>query len=86
MLRQILAEFQQAAGPLCVDELSRKLEVEVSALDGMLQTLVRNRRLLEISPTTSGCVTCPAKGGCIILTNGVQKSYFLPPQHRTKNC
>lgn len=81
MLGQILAEFQKAAGPLCVDELSRELEVEASALDGMLQTLVRSQRLLEINPTTSGCVTCPAKGGCIILTNGVQKSYFLPPKN-----
>ncbi len=81
MLRQILTEFQQAAGPLCVDELSRKLEIETSALDGMLQTLVRSRRLLEINPTVSGCVSCPAKGGCIILTNGVQKSYFLPPKN-----
>ncbi len=85
MLRQILAEFQQAAGPLCVDELSRKLDIEASALDGMLQTLVRSQRLLEIDPTASGCGSCPAKGGCIILTNGVQKSYFLPPQNRTKS-
>lgn len=85
MLRQILAEFQQAVGPLCVDELSRKLDVEASALDGMLQTLVRSQRLLEIDPTASGCVSCPAKGGCIILTNGVQKSYFLPPQNRTRS-
>lgn len=80
MLRQILAEFQQAAGPLCLDELSRKLEVESSALDGMLQTLVRSHRLLEINPTASGCVACPARGGCIILTNGIQKSYALPPR------
>jgi hypothetical protein len=77
MLSQILAEFQQAHGPLCLDELSRKLDIETSALEGMLQTLVRRGRLLEMNPTHPGCVACPARGGCVILTNGVQKSYFL---------
>lgn len=85
MLQAILAEFRRTSSPLCVDELSRTLEIEPSALEGMLQTLVRSRRLLEISPTQHGCVACPAKGGCIILTNGVQKSYYLPPQNPAKN-
>lgn len=79
MLQAILAEFRRASSPLCVDELSRTLEIEPSALEGMLQTLVRSRRLMEISPTQHGCVACPAKGGCVILTNGVQKTYLLPP-------
>jgi hypothetical protein len=77
MLSQILAEFRQARGPLCLDELSRKLDIENSALEGMLQTLVRRGRLLEITPISYGCPACPARGGCVILTNGVQKSYFL---------
>jgi hypothetical protein len=84
MLRQILAEFHQAAGPLCLDDLSRKLDVETSALDGMLQTLVRAGRLLELAPTTSGCAACPAQGGCLILTYGPQKRYFLPGESANK--
>jgi hypothetical protein len=85
MLQQILAEFQQTRTPLCLDELSRKLGIESSALEGMLQTLVRGGRLVEFGPASYGCVTCPAKGGCVILTNGVQKSYFLPPRSRAKS-
>lgn len=85
MLQAILAEFRRTSSPLCVDELSRILEIEPSALEGMLQTLVRNRRLIEISPTQHGCVACPARGGCVILTNGVQKNYYLPPQNPAKN-
>jgi hypothetical protein len=77
MLKQILAEFKQARAPLCPDELSRKLELEPSALEGMLHTLVRSGRLLEIDPSDFECVACPAKGGCIILSRGVQKSYIL---------
>lgn len=85
MLQAILTEFRRASTPLCLDELSRKLEIEPGALEGMLQTLVRSDRLIEITPAASGCVTCPAKGGCIILVNGVQKSYLLSPQKRAKN-
>ena len=77
MLQQILTEFRQAQRPLCPDELSHKLAIETSALEGMLHTLVRAGRLLEIDPTDQSCVACPAKGGCIILTNGLQKSYAL---------
>ena len=77
ILKEILAEFQQATTPLCAAELSHKLEIETAALEGMLQTLVQRGRLLEIDPGQPGCVACPARGGCVILTNGVQKSYFL---------
>jgi hypothetical protein len=81
MLKEILDEFRQAATPLCVTELSQKLDIDSSALEGMLQTLVRSGRLLEIDPNDHGCVTCPAKGGCIILTNGLPKTYapIRPP-------
>jgi hypothetical protein len=85
MLQAILAEFRRASAPLCVDELSQKLEIEPGALEGMLQTLVRSDRLIEITPPASGCIACPAKGGCIILVNGVQKSYLLSPRNRAKN-
>ena len=88
MLKQILAEFQQTKTSVCLDELSRKLEIETSALEGMLQTLVQRGRLQEIGPTPYNCVACPARGGCVILTNGVQKRYFLVPQngHLIVNC
>jgi hypothetical protein len=77
MLRQILAEFEQNRAPLCLDELSQKLGVAPAALEGMLHTLVQKGRLFEIAPDDYTCVACPAKGGCLILTNGVQKSYVL---------
>lgn len=78
MLRQILQEFQQASTPLCAAELSQKLAIDPAALEGMLQTLVQRGRLLEIDPGQQLCVACPARGGCMIMTNGLQKSYFLP--------
>ena len=75
MLKQILTQFQEARTPLCVDELSRTLDIDADALEGMLDTLVQRGRLRVIDPTDYDCVACPAKGGCVILTNGLKKSY-----------
>jgi hypothetical protein len=80
MLSQILAEFQKARQPLCLDELSQVLAIEPSALDGMLQTLVQRGRLRIIDPAQPGCPACPTRGGCVILTKGLQKSYVLSPK------
>lgn len=77
MLKEIMAEFRAARTPLCVDELSQTLAVEASALEGILDTLVQRGRLNVIDPANYTCVTCPAKGGCVILTNGLQKSYTI---------
>lgn len=78
MLSQILAEFQKTRSSLCVEELSQALEIEANALEGMLDTLVQRGRLQVISPTDYHCAACAAKGGCVILTNGLQKRYTLP--------
>ncbi len=80
MFKQILTQFQEARTPLCVDELSRTLEIDASALEGMLDTLVQRGRLRVIDPTDYDCVACPAKGGCVILTNGLKKSYTIPTE------
>lgn len=75
MLKQILTQIRQAQTPLCVDELSRSLEIDTGALEGMLDTLVQRGRLEVLDPADYNCIACPAKGGCVILTNGLQKSY-----------
>ena len=78
MLKQILAEFEQSPATLCLDELSRKLAVTPSALEGMLETLVQKGRLLIISASHTACQTCPAKAGCVIISS-TAKSYLLAP-------
>lgn len=90
MLKQILAQFRQARAPLCVDELSHALAVDAGAMEGMLEMLVRRGRLRVLDPADYTCVTCPAKGGCVVMTNGLKKSYTLPAEvessHRCENC
>ena len=76
MLQQILAEFQSGHPSLSVADLSRRLEVDPAALEGMLRTLVAKGRLIALSDDGSGCQACPLQRGCAGCASGV-KGYVL---------
>lgn len=78
MLKQILAEFEQSPTTLCLDELSQKLAITPSALEGMLDMLARKGRLLEIGAAHNACTACAARAGCVSLRSNT-KSYVLAP-------
>jgi len=59
MLKQILDEVKDSGGVVVVGELSERLGVESSAMEGMLDTLVRLGKLREES-TAAAC----GSGGC----------------------
>ena len=65
MLRRIMAELRAAHGTLSLDALARRLDVERSALEGMLTTLVRQGKLREVRPPTPPCAT---SGHCATCT------------------
>jgi DNA-binding IclR family transcriptional regulator len=52
MLSQILKEFKESGGTIDLAELSRRLGVEPSALDGMLEVLVRRGKLNHLCKGT----------------------------------
>lgn len=64
--------------------LSQTLGVEPSALEGMLCTLVRKGRIIEITHDQGVCQLCPIHEQC---TPGTieQKLYMLPPAMAKKN-
>ncbi len=72
MLSRALAEIERAGGALQVNELSRRLGVEPSAMECMLQHLLRRGKLKAYEPQeawgSSGCSgcsrSCPGAGGC----------------------
>lgn len=68
MLQQLLRVVREANGPLSLDEISRRLDVDREALDGMVQTLVRLGRLRDDRATASvcgkHCVGCTAAAEC----------------------
>jgi hypothetical protein len=71
MLTEILRAFREADRPIDLNRLSRQLDVESSALEGMLQTLVHQGKLREITPGSVTCADCPRRSGCTYLQAGV---------------
>jgi len=60
----ILAEMRR--GSTTVKELSRKLKIEKSALEAMLQYMARRGMIRELHPQCRprGCLGCPYHGKC----------------------
>ena len=80
MLTAILDAIRSAGRPLCLADLSRELDVDESALEGMVETLVARGRLRSMVFDEAGCSACPVKGGCYIMDDGVARTYALPPE------
>jgi len=64
MIHEILAEMRR--GSTTVKELSRKLGIGKSALEGMLRYMVRKGMIRELYPQCrpKGCLGCPYHGRC----------------------
>ncbi len=78
MLGQILSAIDAAGRPSCVADLARDTGIDEAALEGMLDTLVALGRLRVFRFDGAGCDTCPVKGGCFIMRDGVAVTYALP--------
>lgn len=86
MLHQVLQEIEAAQGFINLNELSRKLAIERSALEGMIQYWVRKGRLIDDTHANasdaSGCSTgacgcsCPGPQGCPFIIK-LPKTYTL---------
>lgn len=72
MLWRVLHEVEAAQGPLDLNELSRRLDIERSALDGMILFWVRKGRLVDdggagratVACANHGCGGCAGGQGC----------------------
>jgi predicted Zn-ribbon and HTH transcriptional regulator len=63
LLEEIIREIEKEPGPLTVKELARRLGIEQSALEGMLEFLERKGRLSVYRPDECeecGLVSCAA--------------------------
>ena len=71
MLDDIMREVKNSKGPITVKELARRLDVEESALEGMLDFLEMKGRLSVYRPGEEcqergvvSCVSCVFAAGC----------------------
>lgn len=84
MLSEILKAFRQTGGPLDLNELSKQLGTERSALEGMLELLVRQGKLKEVTLGAEDCVYCSDRFHCAHLRAGnlMGKVYELVAKSR----
>ena len=84
MLVEIMKAFRQSGGPLDLKELSRRLGTERSALEGMLETLVRQGKLREVNIGSEDCAHCGSRSECAYLKSGdtLGKVYELAEKRR----
>ena len=80
MLWRVLQEVERAQAPLELNELSRRLEIDRSVLDGIIEFWVRKGRLVEDAGAASGFVCAPQGcGSC----SGPQGCPFVMKMPRT---
>ena len=84
MLSEILKAFKQSGEPMDLKELSRRLGTGHSALEGMLELLVRQGKLKEIYPGSEECAHCSGRSSCAHLLAGdsMGKVYELAEKPR----
>jgi len=63
-LSAVLRELEDPGGQLTLAEIARKLGIERSALEGMIQLLVRKGRLREVSEGGDACSACGLRPAC----------------------
>ena len=84
ILQQILQELEVVDGPISMQELSRRLGVETSALEGMLEFLVRKGRLVDDSQVASDAVAgCGPGYACASACPGADRCPFVAMRPKT---
>jgi DNA-binding MarR family transcriptional regulator len=79
ILDEIMQEIEKEDGPITVKELARRLDIEESALEGMLEFLERKGKLSVYSPGECDeygaltCVSCIYRKECPVKDKGVGK-------------
>jgi hypothetical protein len=69
MLNQVLQEIETAKGPITMGELSRKLGIELTALEGMIQFWVQKGRLQVDDQSSDADCGCGSSGACATISD-----------------
>ncbi len=91
MLNQVLNEISSSKNGLNLNELSHKLDIDRSALNGMIEFWVQKGRLVNddaieensCSPERGGCgASCSGVDGCSFVME-MPKTYSLKKPNKT---
>ena len=76
MLRQVLQELEMAQGPISLEELSRRLDIDRDALRGMIEFWVRRGRLQNHDDAMAAALAACPTGSCSGCRLGPQDCSF----------
>lgn len=85
MLKQVLQAIETAVGPIHIGELSQRLGIERSALEGMIAFWVQKGHLRDDQVSAAACApsgshcgpTCTGTATCAFVAK-MPRSYSLP--------
>ncbi len=83
MLRKVIQELEAAQEPLNLNELSHKLGLDPSALEGMIQFWVRKGRLKDDERDNQQLFAACGGGSCGRSCPGAQGCPFIAKMPRT---
>ena len=72
-LSRVLREFRNSKGAINLNKLCQVLNVERSALDGMINMLVRQGKLKQVSTKKLTCSNCARCSGCSKSKDGIMQ-------------
>lgn len=75
MLREVLTLFENAHGPLSINEMARTLDITPGMLEGMLEHWVRKGKIRTCA-NESACAACSSAKSCAYAPS-LPRSYEL---------
>jgi hypothetical protein len=83
MLNQLLALLEAKESGLSLAEIGREMKSQPSAVQSMIELLVRKGKILEVGPDNKVCSTCGLESDCNLL-KARGKRYVLASRSETE--
>ena len=73
MLSQLICLLEENEGEVDLATISRSLGAQPSAVAGMLETLIRKGRVIEVGPDCGVCDTCGLNSQCVLPARRIRR-------------
>lgn len=73
MLSQLIHLLEENEGEVDLVDVGRSLNAQPSAVAGMLETLIRKGRVVEIEPDCGVCDSCALNSHCLLPARRIKR-------------
>jgi hypothetical protein len=77
MLRQLVHLLEENEGKIDLVAIGRSLDAQPSAVAGMLYTLVRKGRVVEMGPDCGVCDSCGLSNRCVLSARRIKRYQII---------